>query len=413
MKKFIISLLTCFLILPNVSHALEIDNLYSKNVLVYNLDENKILYDKNIDDKISIASLTKIMTTLVAIENIEDLNEKVKITTKMLEGIPYDASVAGLKVGDVVTYKDLLYASMIPSGADATQSLADSLTGSISNFVSMMNKKAENIGLKNTHFVNTTGLDEKNHYSSLEDILTLIKYALNNKTFKKVFETKSYTTTNNIKLKSTLNGYNKGLNYDLSYVKGSKTGFTDDAGLCLLTLSNIDDTNIITITTDAPYTYGNFKNIIDLNNIKTSLNENYTKVELIKENELLTTLKTKYAKQKNIEIKSSKIISRYIENPYDEKQLKIEYNGKEIISYKTKVGSKLGEIKISYKDEIVDVIEVKLEQELNFSLWEYIKDNIITIIIIVVVFITLVLILKPKKKKKKKELNYLQILRKN
>lgn len=388
---------------PIIGNALEIEGLYSKNVLVYNLDEDKILYEEKSEDKISIASLTKIMTTIVAIENIDDLNEKVTITSKMLEGIPYDASVAGLEVGDTLTYKDLLYASMIPSGADATQALAISLTGSVSNFVKLMNETAERIGLTNTHYVNTTGLDEEGHYSTIKDILTLIKYALNNETFKEVFETKSYTTTNNIKLKSTLNYYNKGLNYDISYVKGSKTGFTDDAGLCLLTLSNIDETNIITITTNAPYTYGNFKNMIDLNTIKDSLKDNFTKIILVNENDTLITLETKYAKQKEIIIKSPKDISKYIENPYDKTELKIEYTGENTINYNTEVGTKLGEVKITYKDEIVDILEIKLEQELNFSLLAFIKENIITIIIAIVVLAVIIIVLKkPKKKKRKK-----------
>ncbi len=388
---------------PIIGNALEIEGLYSKNVLVYNLDEDKILYEEKSEDKISIASLTKIMTTIVAIENIDDLNEKVTITSKMLEGIPYDASVAGLEIGDTLTYKDLLYASMIPSGADATQALAISLTGSVSNFVKLMNETAERIGLTNTHYVNTTGLDEEGHYSTIKDILTLIKYALNNETFKEVFETKSYTTTNNIKLKSTLNYYNKGLNYDISYVKGSKTGFTDDAGLCLLTLSNIDEINIITITTNAPYTYGNFKNMIDLNTIKDSLKDNFTKIILVNENDTLITLETKYAKQKEIIIKSPKDISKYIENPYDKTELKIEYTGEKIIAYNTAVGTKLGEVKITYKDEIVDILEIKLEQELNFSLLAFIKENIITIIIAIVVLAVIIIVLKkPKKKKRKK-----------
>ena len=389
---------------PIIGNALEIEGLYSKNVLVYNLDEDKILYEEKSEDKISIASLTKIMTTIVAIENIDDLNEKVTITSKMLEGIPYDASVAGLEVGDTLTYKDLLYASMIPSGADATQALAISLTGSVSNFVKLMNETAERIGLTNTHYVNTTGLDEEGHYSTIKDILTLIQYALNNETFKEVFETKSYTTTNNIKLKSTLSYYNKGLNYDISYVKGSKTGFTDDAGLCLLTLSNIDETNIITITTNAPYTYGNFKNMIDLNKIKDTLKDNFTKIILVNENDTLVTLETKYAKQKEIIIKSPKDISKYIENPYDKTELKIEYTGENTINYNTEVGTKLGEVKITYKDEIVDILEIKLEQELNFSLLAFIKENIITIIIAVLVLTVVIIVLKKLKKKKRKKI---------
>lgn len=387
---------------PLITKAFEIEGLYSKNVLVYNLDEDKILYNVKSEDKISIASLTKIMTTIVAIENIENLDETITITSKMLDDIPYDASTAGLEVGDEVTYKDLLYASLIPSGADATQSLAVSISGSVPKFVELMNNKAKSLNMKNTHFVNTTGLDAEGHYSTLEDILILIKYALKNETFKTVFETKSYTTTNNIKLKSTLDYYNRDFNYNISYVLGSKTGFTDDAGLCLLTLSNVDDTNIITITANAPYSYGNSKNMMDLNTIKTSLDKSFEKATLITENEQLIVLNTKYAKEKEIKVTSPSEITKYIEKPFNKDKIKTEYTGEKIISYKTEKGTKLGEIKISYNDELVDIIEVKLDKDLHFSLWVFIKDNILIITIVIIVFLMLLLIIRKSKKKRKR-----------
>ena len=178
MKKVGYILLTIILLVPFSTKALEINNLNSKNILIYNKDEEKILYEKNADSITNIASLTKIMTTLISIEMIDDLNEKVTITKKMLDEVPFDASVADLKVGDVLTYKDLLYASMLPSGADATDSLALSLTGSIDNFVKKMNDKAKELNLKNTKFANTTGYDQEGHYSTLNDILSILKYAL-------------------------------------------------------------------------------------------------------------------------------------------------------------------------------------------------------------------------------------------
>lgn len=400
MKKFIKSLLICFLLCPFLYKAFTIDGLYSKNVLVYNLDEDKILYEVNSKKQVSIASLTKIMTTLVSLENIKDLNEEVTITYKMLSDIPYDASTAGLSVGDTLTYKDLLLASLIPSGADATQALAISLTGDISTFVDLMNEKAKLLGMNSTHYVNTTGLDEEGHYSTLNDLLILIKYALNNDTFESLFLTKSYTTTNNIKLKSTLNYYNT-FNYDLSYVLGSKTGFTDDAGLCLLTLTNIDNTNLITITTDAEYNYGYFKNVKDLNTIANSLKDNYESVTLISNNEVLKKLPTKYAKQKYVEILSNKEIKTYMEKPYNIDNLKVEYTGIEQIPYNTKKGTNIGKVNIYYNEELMDTIDIKLDEELNFSLIEFITDNILTIIISIVVIIIIIVILPSKKKRNK------------
>lgn len=399
MKKFRYIILTICLFLPSLVYALEIDGLNSKNVIVYNIDNNKIIYEKNGDKEVPIASLTKIMTTIVSIEEIKDLKETVVITSEMLKGIPWDATVAGLKVNDKVTYEDLLYSSMIPSGADATQALAISLTGSIDNFVKLMNKKAKDLNLAHTNFANTTGLDIDNHYSSVKDVLTLLNYSLKNPTFKKVYETKYYTTSNNIELKSTLSHYNEYLNYDLSFIKGSKTGYTDDAGLCLSTESLIDGANIITVTTGADYTYdGYYNNMKDIKKIYSALKENYTNQVVIEEANVLEKIKTKNAKEDVVIINSPKDIKVYTEKPFDKDKVKIEYDGIKEVSYKTKKGTKIGTIKVYYKNELIDEVDAVTSDDLHFSLFKFIKNNIL---IILGAFIV-VLIIKPKKKKKRK-----------
>lgn len=397
MKKIVYIILTTILMIPFGINALEIEGLESKHVIVYNLDESKIIYEEKSEEITSIASLTKIMTTLVAIESIDDLDEKVTISESMLNGIPYDASVAGLQVGDVLTYKDLLYSSMIPSGADATQALAISLTGSISNFVEKMNAKARELKLENTSFANTTGLDTSGHYSTAKDILSLLNHALENKTFKEIFETKSYTTTNGIILKSTLDYYNKTLNYDLSFVKGSKTGYTGKAGLCLATLSNIDNTNIITITINASYEDRN-KNVKDLNRIYKSLKSNYIKANIIEEGDILTTLETKFAKELNTLIRSDVNITRYIEKPYNEDKVKIEYAGEQVISSTTKKGTEVGTIKVYYDEELLEEIPAVISDTLHFSVFNYLKENIIYyVLLILIVLGTIHTLRKPKR----------------
>lgn len=399
MKKFRYIILTICLFLPSLVYALEIDGLNSKNVIVYNIDNNKIIYEKNGDKEVPIASLTKIMTTIVSIEEIKDLKETVVITSEMLKGIPWDATVAGLKVNDKVTYEDLLYSSMIPSGADATQALAISLTGSIDNFVKLMNKKAKDLNLAHTNFVNTTGLDIDNHYSSVKDVLTLLNYSLKNSTFKKVYETKYYTTSNNIELKSTLSHYNEYLNYDLSFIKGSKTGYTDDAGLCLSTESLIDGANIITVTTGADYTYdGYYNNMKDIKKIYSALKENYTNQVVIEEANVLEKIKTKNAKEDIVIINSPKDIKVYTEKPFEKDKVKTEYAGIKEVSYKTKKGTKIGTIKVYYKNELIDEVDAITSEDLHFSLFKFIKNNIL---IILGAFIV-ILIIKPKKKKKRK-----------
>jgi len=401
MKKVVYIILTLILFVPICTKALELEDMNSRIILIYNKDEDKMLYEKNINEKTSIASLTKIMTTIVSIEQIKDLNEVVTITDKMLANVRYDASVAGLKVGDKVTYLDLLYASMLPSGADATDSLAISLTGSINNFVNLMNEKAKELKLENTNFSNTTGLDASGHYSTASDILTLLNYSLKNATFNKIFTTRKYTATNGLKLESTIEYYNRKLGYDLSYIKGGKTGNTDKAGQCLAALSEIDGTNIITITINAPVSYEKPKNIVDITTLYGTLKQNYTKVNIVEENQVLKTLETKYAKEKDVKIRATKDISRYIENPYNENDIQIKYSGEQVIKSSTEKGTEVGKIKIYYKDELVEEISAITSTTLHFSLINYLKENILYYgILLLIIIITIKLLKKPKRRKK-------------
>jgi len=256
-KKYIYfayMLLSFTLLFPITTYALNYPKLDSKNIEIYDLTDNKILYELKSKEKVSIASLTKIATTITAIENIKNLDEKVTITKKILNTVNREASKAGLKSGDKLTYRDLLYASMLPSGADATNSIAILSSGSIKNFVNKMNNLAKKIGLKNTNFVNVTGLDENNHYSTVDDVRKLLIYSLENPLFKQIYTTKKYTLSNGLIVKSTLLGTYKNPNINTEKIIGSKTGFTGKAGYCLSSLSNINKHEMIIIVLKAKKT---------------------------------------------------------------------------------------------------------------------------------------------------------------
>jgi len=242
MKKL---LLIIILFIPLNVYGLEI---HSKEVIVYDLNDDKIIYEKNSNNKVSIASLTKILTTITAIEMIDDLDKTLIVTENMLKDIYWDASVAGIKVGDTLTYRDLLYGAMLPSGADATQTLAISLKGNDISFIYEMNVLANKIGLKNSNFVNTTGLDNNNHYSTAYDIVKLLKYSLKNKTFKEIFGTREYYLKTGLLVEATIKKYNQKYNYDISRIKGSKTGYTDNAKQCLASLIEFNNHEIIIVT---------------------------------------------------------------------------------------------------------------------------------------------------------------------
>lgn len=349
------------LLIPLNIFAIDYPKLNSKYAIVYNLSDDEMLYEMDSDKVISIASLTKIATTITAIEEIKDLNEKVTITQKILNTVDPVLSKAGLKAGDEVTYQDLLYASMLPSGADATNSLAILSSGSIDGFVKKMNNLAKKIGLKDTHFVNVTGLDEEGHYSSTKDVLNLLKYALNNKTFREVFTTKKYTLSNGLVVKSTLDKYNASLNLDLSKVLGSKTGFTYDAGYCMASLSKIDNHEIIIINLDAPYESGISYHLIDNTNLIDFVEDNYDSITLVAKNDVIKKVKVSLSNISTYSIRANDDIIKLLPNDYDKDLLEVSYSGKEKLNFTDKKGSKIGTVTYKYdgkklltEDEIID-----------------------------------------------------------
>lgn len=264
MKKIVLILI---LFLPINIYALELPELNSDKFIIYDLTTKEVLAEYKSSEKTSIASLTKIMTTISAIEKINNLEDSIIVTNEMLNSIYWNASRAGLKVGDKVTYKDLLYASILPSGADATHVLAFSLAGNIDSFVGEMNNLAKSIGLNNTNFSNVIGLDNINNYSTLYDIAKILEYALKNNTFKNVYTTREYNLTNGLKVEATITGFNKRMNLDLSRILGSKTGYTNNAGYCLSSLINSNNHEVIIITGGAKKEGNNYYHLIDTLNL--------------------------------------------------------------------------------------------------------------------------------------------------
>lgn len=422
MKKYI--LLFILLLIPVNVFAVDLVKTNSKSVMVYDLTEDKLLYDRNGEEERQIASLTKIMTAILAIEKIEgdrtkyDFKQKVTITKQMLSNYQWDASVAGLKVGDMVTYEDLLYGTILPSGADAAQALAYSLSGSRENFVKEMNEKAKAIGLKHTKFVNVHGLDkyEKTKpYSTAEDVLTLLKYAMKNEYFKNVFTHKYWNMSNGLEVYTTLNFYSQKYGYDVSGIVGSKTGMTDLAGTCITGYFISNGHFYLYVSLGATYSQTAGYHILDLLNVKNFLNENYNELTLSEKDKEIKTIKVYYSKTKLISIRTKKEIKKYLPIDYDKKDYKITYEGIDEIKA-NKVPDKekpIGTIKYTYKDELLDSEEVYLKEDIKFDLKEFIKEdeNIvlhagIAILALVLILIILMLILKKifgKKNKKRKK----------
>ena len=364
MKKKLKLIFLVFLFNINIVYAEEF-NITSKSAILYNMNEEKILYQLKSDEKLQIASLTKIMTVITAIENNDDLEKKVEITKEMLKGIEEYTQV-GFKVGDTPTIKDLLYGSMLPSGADAVNALAISTSGSISKFVDLMNEEASKLKLKNTHFDNPVGMDSDNNYSTTSDIAKLLIYSLKNKTFKEVFTAKEYKIEAiNKTVKTTLTSYSRSYGLDVSNITGAKSGFTDGAGLCLASTATIDNVDYLLITLGA-------STKIRSNAVKDSLeiydyySTNYSYQTVIEKNQKIKTLPIKWGKEKNYIITSNQDISLYLSNDIRKNRIKYIYSGLEEINYKYKKGDKIGTVKIVYENNTLYQYDVYLEKNLEF-----------------------------------------------
>ena len=197
---------------------------------VLEANSGRILFSQNAEKRLPMASTTKIMTAITAIENCADLDKKFEVSKK---AIGVSGTSLYLKDGDVYSTRDLLYALMLISGNDASVAIAEHVAGSTSEFVTKMNFLARKIGVKNTHFANTHGLDADGHYTSAHDLALITAYALKNPIFREIVSTKNTKIVNGNDENRYLKNKNK-LLFTLDNCIGVKTGFTDNAGRCLV-----------------------------------------------------------------------------------------------------------------------------------------------------------------------------------
>lgn len=252
----------------------------SKHAIVIERKTLSVLYEKSGFEQTPMASTTKIMTCILALEKC-DLS---KIVTVSKEASSVHGSTLGLKENMQISINDLLYGLMLRSGNDCAIAIAEEISGSLENFAILMNNKAEELNLKNTHFVTPHGLDDPNHFTTAYDLAILTDYALKNETFKNIVSCKSYSFN--------FNGYPKTINNtnellgNLSGVYGVKTGFTFDAGRCLVSACKRNDLDIIVVVLGADtkkirtqdsynlinYTNSNFQYV----NVSKTIEENFS-----------------------------------------------------------------------------------------------------------------------------------------
>ena len=233
-------------------------NVSADSAVLYLPETAEFLYSKNADELMPMASTTKIMTALVVLENSE-LDDLIVIPD---EAVGVEGSSAYLKGGERLTVEEMLYALLLQSANDVATAFAYGIGGGIEQFAEMMNSKAESLGLKNTHFTNPHGLDDKEHYTTARELAVIAAAAMNNEDFRKIVssERKSFITKERSR---TYINHNKLLRlYDGCI--GVKTGFTKKSGRCLVGAAERDGLLYITVTLDAPNDWSDHEKMLDL-----------------------------------------------------------------------------------------------------------------------------------------------------
>ena len=261
-KKYIIIILTILLILLNINTFTDAEtagkknlNLYSKSAILIDYDTGSVLYSKNANDKMYPASTTKILTAIIAIEKC-NLNDIVTVKKSAIKTIPSGYSSAYLNEDEQISVNNLLKVLLVHSANDAANVLAEHISGTVNDFSNLMNEKAKEIGCKNSHFVNPSGIHDDNHYTTASDLALIAKYCMSNSKFKEYVSMKNciIPATNKSdarKYPNTNDLINTSSKYYIKECIGIKTGFTSQAQNCLVSACEKDNLTLICVVLGA------------------------------------------------------------------------------------------------------------------------------------------------------------------
>lgn len=237
----------------------DLTQLNSPNALLMDASTGEVLAEHGGYERIYPASMTKIMTALLAVENTSNLNERITMPYDIYDRLyAEEASMAGFQPGEEAALRELLYGILLPSGAECCITFANRIAGSEEAFVGMMNSRAAELGMKDTHFCNCTGLHDADHYSTAADIAALLRYALGSESFREAFTAHRYSVMptaqhpEGFTFFSTMFQYMESDAVTGGQILGGKTGYTGEAGQCLASLASVNGREYILVTAGAP-----------------------------------------------------------------------------------------------------------------------------------------------------------------
>ena len=423
-RVFCIFLIICLIFTPMLTaSAYEPSGveITANAAMLVSLDTDEVLYEKNADKKVYPASITKIMTTLLILESEKyDPEAKIAMTEEALDLISgTGSSVSLLKAGEEITQLDLVYMVLMSSYGDCSLLAAIHYGGSVENFVNMMNSRAAELGLTGTHYENPIGLHHEQNYTTARDTYILTKFALQNETFKEVCESTRHTVQTSMSGQRVLSTTNflqdNTTNYYYTYAKGVKTGYTDEAGRCLVSTASYNGYNYMCLVFGCPpnekkhfteskelyrWAFNNFefKKVADTSNpvaeISVDLSLDTDFVSLYVDKGFVSIL-PKDADDSTISI--------------------VPHPTKETVDAPIKKGQVLGTADIIYAEQVIGTVNLISNENIeksamltalravkNFFTSSYMKVLYVLIALVILIFIIAVIKMNSKKTKKRK-----------
>ncbi len=360
-------------ILEASSQPTEEPKLNSRIAVAYDRASGRTIWGKSENKRTAMASTTKIMTAIIVVEN-SNLDDVIEVSAK---AAGTGGSRLGLKKGDKISMRDLLYGLMLRSGNDAAVAIAEHISGNLESFADLMNAKANELNLKDTHFVTPHGLDNPEHYTTAYELAKIADYALKNKVIASVVATKYYTIN--------INGYPKDLCNtnellgNVNGVNGVKTGFTNNAGRCLVTSINRNGFNIITVVIQADTKKDRTKDSINL------IEYIYDKYQPVNVKDIVEQQFKSWSNINKGRIEINKALNKNIVLDYNDldndvivvkkvdlDNIKIDINSIYTLEAPVESNCIIGKMKIMVKDEVIESKDIYITNRIEKkNMWNY------------------------------------------
>lgn len=406
MKKIFVLALT-FLILISQKTQVEAESVVplkeseikSNAYILVDRDGFKILDEKNSHEIIHPASLTKVLTTITALEMLEDIdlqNTYYTLEEEIFTDLDPIAAVAGFEPYEKRSLADIFYGIMMPSGADATRALSMYLTKTPEGLSHYMNEKAQEIGMKNSHFINTSGLDHPKHVSTVYDLALLVDYALNNPTFQKIYGTRNYLASKSINHPDGIEFHNRPLLYADKVIqgdfqmRGAKAGYTKLAGLSLSSWASKGSQELIFISVGIHDEKANFQwPANDAIYAYHRAFEDFQKVTAVHRRTILDSVPVKNAQ--DFPMKVDHDINVYIPKGLSLRDLNVEIqNKKEGLIAPVEANTEMGKLKITYHDKLIHQESIRNEKEIPV-LWTQVLREFFKILLDIALILGVIL----------------------